>query len=171
MAGYIYGRLTSPEELPVLLSQMPAAWCYLENEQRVDLLYAHEMNDPVVFRHGRLFGEAYEIRWTWIDNHFSVQILTEQALSLPGFEVAQCTVSPPFLIYLWGLHHHYLTEGHFLRDVAPERNLWIETRIPRPLVYPVDSDQPRVVVSARHYLRDGLICTTRWLSLKGHSDV
>jgi len=127
--------------------------------------------DPRWLR-ARAFGDDLELRWSKQDNGYDVNLLAEEETSLDGWEEVALGLneSESTVIMLWGTHRKYLPSTHMLagEDVPDE---WIETRIPRPLKYPVTGSPPFVEICAVNYTADGQTLLTRMKSVeKGGSD-
>lgn len=127
--------------------------------------------DPRWLR-ARAFGDDLELRWSKQEDGYDVNLLTEEEMSLDGWEEVPFGLddSEPTEILLWGTHRKYLPSTHIQagEDVPDE---WIETRIPRPLKYPVNGSPPFVKISAVNYKAGGQTLLTRMKSVeKGGSD-
>lgn len=98
---------------------------------------------PEVWRRGRLFSPEGEFRWQMIgDGRFRVQFLCEGEFpsDLP-FEVARepWRVGEEKQILLWG-------------ERKGEAPYWVEVRVPRELVYPLEGTGQRAAITAVDYL-------------------
>jgi hypothetical protein len=127
--------------------------------------------DPL-WLHARAFGDGLELRWSKQAQGYDVNLLTEEEMSLDGWEEVALGLddSEPTQIMLWGTHRKYLPSSHIQagEDVPDE---WIETRIPRPLKYPVKGSPPFVKICAVNYTAGDRILLTRMKSVeKGGSD-
>lgn len=112
---------------------------------------------PEVWRRGRLFSPAGELRWQRIgDGRFRMQFFCEGEFpsDLP-FEVARerWQVSQKEIL-LWG-------------ERKGEAPYWIEVRVPRELVYPIEEPGQRAVIVAIDYLGPrGAVQFTRFKEVK-----
>lgn len=175
MKGHIYviGRGLTRTELQENLALYQASyaswgepcWFYAEQESGVVFEWATTFNVPENLSTGHLFGGRFEARWqrTHADS-FDLQLCSEgdfepeQALTALTFEATDTT------ILLWGTHVSGLKNTHRLVDMEGE-DIWVETRIPRPLRYPVEGSPFRVQIRAVGYSREGVLITTRWKGL------
>lgn len=147
-------------------------WAYLEREVGDDcvLLTAVDAATPSAYTTGRAFGPTVEVRWHTVPhNAFSVQILAEQPVYLDGFVEVPRSFDPapsePYHILLFGTLARDLKDEHYWGASADR--VWIETRIPRPLQYPVDDAYHQVGVLVHDYCMNGMTIATRWLELQG----
>jgi hypothetical protein len=175
--GHIYAatRLAAADVLVQLVQATPAAWAYTENENAaegeyaVNLLRYADLPDASYFSAGRIFDTQRELRWQYRQaGLFDVVYLSEQqppALDLDWRRTEYEAEDTPHDQFLWGTHVSQLAYGHFAYRPSDEP-VWIETRIPRPLVYPVEPAK-RVKLLARYYRQNDKIMTTRWCDLQG----
>jgi hypothetical protein len=75
---------------------------------------------------------------------------------------------PPTQVLLWGTHISQLAYPHHL--AGEEGDAWIETRIPRPLKYPVEGAPRQVKANVIVYRNQGRPVLTRLVSLEGEKD-
>ncbi len=161
--------------LETWIGQVPrAGFAYLESEADGVWLTDYATVDLSIFSTGRVCGPDCELRWQSIGrDRFAVQVLTETSSPFEMLTVS----SGPFEVEtdqhvrLWGRLARTLPRDHILNG-RPEL-MWVETRIPRPLVYPVpvDNGVPTwVQATVHHYRWRGMIYATRWLSLTGVPD-
>lgn len=164
-SGYLYWRRSaaSLEELIDLLRTMPSspAWRLQEG---VDMMeFDHVGTDwldglPVgLWPQGRVFGPQAEVRWRMADeSNYEVLILTETKINLcpEDWREDKVEVNAKHPLYLWGKR-------------GSEDSYWVETRIPRPLYYPVLEDEtkkesrPYVVIQAQDYSVNCIVRATR----------
>jgi len=157
---------------------------FIYAEEPAGLHLAHYRRPEVAWAHGRAFGQVLEIRWSRRrDGQVDLLMLTESEPCPPGWvslpvaederplEVDEVEEGAVMLV---GMHRRHLASTHY-RHKAGEQvpNEWIETRIPHPLVYPLD-EMPdpkrwarlRVVV----YRVSGRPVLTRLVNVEGTSD-
>lgn len=159
---------------------------------KLEFVYAEEPGDLHLtgyrrpepgWTHGRAFGPTLEVRWSRRrDGEVDLLLLTESEPcprrweSIPLAEGAgPMGVEPPeeSTVMLVGTHRRHLASTHRRagQDVPHE---WIETRIPRPLVYPLP-ETPRPERWARLWVRvyraAGRPVLTRMVDMEGTSDV
>lgn len=181
-----YDSLASADFLTVLRALPGWHYLYVERENTSPGTYAVELGEVQQltveeiatlageYTYGRLFNHAYELRWSLESSgSYSVQVLSEQALSLPLSHAYTETFQADdgIEIHLWGEPVVWTQDTHNppLSTEAPP--VWVETRIPRPLIYPVANTNLRVIATAIHYYRDGLIVLTRWTGLTNTNTV
>lgn len=156
---------------------------YLESETRVvlaplaDFLGPRITLPPVRWLAGRAFGPALEIRWTLDGTLFEAVALSESDTG-PAASQPDTSSPPRWLESAWaarldpqtrtrtvllaGLNAASLPADHVLYNAQPQGGLWVETRIPRPLRYPlVDPLARRVALRCVDYLWRGLVVLTR----------
>ncbi|MBN2390314.1 MAG: hypothetical protein JXR84_06310 [Anaerolineae bacterium] len=156
--------------------QTAPSYVYFESEAAIEML-PYQLPAPD-WTHGRAFGAQCEVRWDKQDTGYELLLLTESALTLPepwrcvtaaeGVPLPDKAVADQML--LWGTHISRLKYPHHLAE--GEGNAWIETRIPRPLRYPVDDAPPPEQVKARvmrYYCRERLLLT-RMIAVEGEYD-
>jgi len=158
---------------------MDIVW-YLSPERAAEADERHRRPDPG-WLHGRAFGKALEVRWERQGDDCHVHLLSEAVLSLDdGWEevdFGRDEKGQPVLkadaessILLWGTHRQYLRPPHSQAaagDNVPHE--WIETRIPRPLRYPVDEATPFVEAVVVNYRIGGGVVLSRLKGLRRHS--
>ncbi|MGD9101344.1 MAG: hypothetical protein PVF45_12765 [Anaerolineae bacterium] len=152
-------------------------YLYFESEATIELL-AYRPPDPA-WTHGRAFGPRLEVRWQRAGDRFDLLLLTETAISLPpGWEAISQgddfiphpdSADTSAHVMLWGTHVSQLEQPHHL--AGGEGDVWIETRIPRPLRYPVPGSPKWVRARAVVYRCQGRPVLTRLASLEGGSHV
>jgi hypothetical protein len=155
---------------------------FIYAEEPADLYLTNYRRPEASWIHGRAFGQALEIRWSRrCDGQVDLLLLTESEPCPPDWasipmaederplEVDEAEESTVMLV---GMHRRYLASTHYKagQDVPHE---WIETRIPRPLVYPLDETPSperwarlKVVV----YRAAGRPALTRMVDVEGTSD-
>lgn len=154
------------EELPDL------RWAYLEREtgEQCVQLTSIDAAVPSDYTSGRAFSMDYELRWQAVGSDaFSLQLFSEQPANREDFVELPYdfdSVQPaPYSMLLMGTLAETLKEEHYWsgsRDL-----IWIETRVPRPLEYPMGEPVRQVSVLARDYCVNGIVVATRWLDLQG----
>ena len=144
-------------------------WVYLESEPEVDLT-VFDIERATQFPAGQAFGPNYEARWEAIaPDAYHFEVLTEVGIEQTGLEYLtpsdlELTTSDVYTILLWGVLASTLPPEHALSGIPGP--IWVETRIPRPLEYPVEPVH-RVGVRAVDYKHRGVVVATRWLELVG----
>lgn len=170
---HIYYRQVEREALPTLVDSFADQLTYLffESAPTMDL-QPYATPDPSWLR-GRAFGPEMEVRWQRTDEEYDVHLLTEVAQELDGWEEihlggeAEMEASDDFSILLWGTHRQYLPSTHIQAGEGDEvPHEWIETRIPRPLHYPVVEVAPFVEAVAINYVVRGKVVLTRLKGLR-----
>ena len=169
---HIYYRQVKREALPVLVDSFADQLTHLffESAPTMDL-QPYVTPDPNWLR-GRAFGPEMEVRWRRIDEGYDVHLLTEVAQELDGWEEIHLggeagMKTSDTSILLWGTHRQYLPSTHIQAGEEDEvRHEWIETRIPRPLCYPVAEVAPFVKAMAVNYVVDGKVVLTRLKELR-----
>ena len=145
------------------------AWLYTESEAGVELTTYHP--PEAGWMHGRAFGPKLEIRWEQTAVGFDLLLLTEIELKptgwhpLPGSNALETVEST---ILLWGTHISHLEYPHRLAGQNGET--WIETRLPRPLKYPVAGSPRWVKAGVVIYRRAECPLLTRLASVEGGED-
>jgi hypothetical protein len=113
---------------------------------------------------GRAFGPELEVRWQEVKlGMYDLLVLSEKDENLKdGWEQETHEVrttdaeNHPLKIYLWGTHK---------KD--RDKDVWIETRIPRKLEYPLDSPKDFAYLEVAEYSQTGIVRFTRFQGLKG----
>lgn len=173
----LYSRHVSTDQLVATVEAFKdqLKYLYSESEATIDLA-AYHAPDPM-WTHGRAFGSQLEVRWQQVRTGFDLLLLAETDLAAEGWQVVSenqdtlavpDAIDPPSQVVLWGTHLSRLRYPH--RLAGRQGNAWIETRIPRPLEYPVP-DQPqwvkaRIIV----YRCQGRPVLTRLVGLEGEED-
>jgi hypothetical protein len=152
-------------------------YLYFESEATIELV-TYRAPDPA-WTHGRAFGPKLEVRWQRAGDGFDLLLLTETDLRLPAGWLAITqnggllpypdAADPPGQVMLWGTHIGQLEQPH--RLAGGEGDAWIETRIPRPLRYPVQGAPKWVRARVIVYRCQGRPVLTRLVSLEGGSNV
>lgn len=147
-------------------------YLYFESESTIDL-QAYRPPDPS-WTHGRAFGPELEVRWDKTAEGFDLLLLTEMELEpSAGWERVTAPLPVPDVavssqIVLWGTHVSKLRYPH--RLAGGTDSAWIETRIPRPLDYPVAGTPTRVRASVMVYQSQGKPLLTRLVAVEGDED-
>jgi hypothetical protein len=156
---------------------------FIYAEEPADLHLTEYVRPRPNWTHGRAFGATLEIRWSRLcDGQVDMLLLTEGEPCPQGWtpvpvaedegpvEAGAAEESTAMLV---GMHRRHLASTHRKagQDVPHE---WIETRIPRPLVYPLpEVPEPehwarlKVIV----YRAAGRPVLTRMVDVEGTSDV
>ena len=141
---------------------------YLENEAGVYLEHWPINCNVAEFPVGRVFGSTLELRWQRSGALYNVQVLTElPSASFEGFTELNSTFSAErTAVRLWGRLARTLPSDHYLH--GDQRLMWIETRIPGPLKYPIDDpgDAPWVQIVVMNYYEHGMLRATRWCGVE-----
>ena len=155
---------------------------YLESETRVvlapltDFLGPRILLPPVRWLTGRAFGPTLEIRWHLDGDQFAAVALTENGPLPENWQDSPWNklLDPdtrPRDVLLVGVNSIALPRDHALYNAQPQGGLWIDTRIARPLNYPVsDPKARRVVLRCVDYLSHGLVVLTRLCALAAYKD-
>lgn len=150
---------------------------YYESAEKVDLLAYRTPQENWTI--GRAFGQALEVQWSWNGKQFDLLLLTEAETAAPeGWSEWQPVCgddggafsSQPMTIRLYGIERRQLASYHYRRaddTTAPE---WVETRLPRSLVYPVAGRPKLVRVRAIVYTFGQVPLLTRWQRLEGSNE-
>jgi hypothetical protein len=153
---------------------------YLESETRIvlapltDFLGPKITLPPVRWLSGRAFGPTIEIRWQLQDDQLQAAALTENSKTPSdwqdsGWNALLDAAVRSRDVLLVGTNSLALPRDHILYKAQPQGGLWIETRIPRPLHYPVsDPKAERVVLRCIDYLARGLVVLTRAVELAAY---
>jgi hypothetical protein len=178
MKGHLYRYVDDCDEqnLAQIIQQQPEdVWIYLEHDYplhgdyAVYLKFLENAVEPERYAIGRIFNENFEIRWQRLPySGISIQLLCEDEKYLQDkFTLVEEFDTNADRIFLWGTHTKHLKNKH---DFMVQDDVWIETRIPRPLEYPLrDGSMPaHVQIKTRgyHQLDTGILRTTRWLALE-----
>lgn len=179
MKGYLYRYNTANDEaaLAQIIQQQPLeSWIYLENdyplhdEYAVHLKFRRDAVNPEQYSVGRIFNEDFEVRWQrQADGAITTHLLCERELDLQDeFMLVETFDVDDGSVFLWGTHTSYLKHKHDF--IIQANNIWLETRIPRPLEYPLPNavKSPYVHVKTRRYyqLKTGISYITRWLAIE-----
>lgn len=167
--GYTYRRRSpaTPDQLSQLLHEQPGtpAWRLQEEMDALEFELAGDhwlaTLPASLWSQGRVFGPRAEVRW-WItgSGSYNILILSEAPLELPPNDWQDLLMEAGgiYNLSLWGERKH-------------NDPYWIETRIPRPLRYPLGEAEwqrhplPYVVVEARDYAQNGIVRLTRLVRL------
>ena len=149
-------------------------YLYFESESAIELLPYR--SPDASWSHGRAFGAELEVRWDRAKDGFDLLLLTEKPWpSLPGWEplpgsghVPIPDSAAPGQILLWGTHISALEHPH--RLAGDTGNASIETRIPRPLAYPLSATSRRVRARVMVYRCRERPILTRLVAVEGDDD-
>ena len=146
-----------PEPSYMYLERVPDAWLN-EDERRNGLRL--EVLDPATpfgeWERGRIFCEAFEVRWEKLDGRFQT-VYVGPPVGVPGFSPADevdlaATDSGTCRYYLWGNRVPDDKLPILGADKPPNAEVFIEFRVPRVLHYPVSSDARRVKLKVCEYV-------------------
>jgi len=165
---HAYYRKVPERELAGLIEEQFGSRLRFVLFERVDDIGLTDFSgpDPLWLR-ARAFGDDLELRWSKQEHGYDANVLSEEELSVGGWEEVSLGLdeSEPTDILLWGTHRKYLPSTHIQagQDVPDE---WIETRIPRPLKYPVNGSPPFVKICAVNYKAGDRTLLTRMKSVE-----
>jgi hypothetical protein len=160
MAPHVYHRRVPVEDFPDAVDDLAEGLDFVlfESVSQADI-EDYRKPDPCWIR-GRAFGEDKEVRWQRQGESCDLHLLTENEIQ----HVVTTSVvledwdeledlnldeeSEPTEILLWGTWNK-------------DKGAWIETRIPRPLIYPIKSKPEHVRILALNYKRNGVTVLTR----------
>lgn len=174
---YLYYRLAPAHELAAAVDTFKdeLSYLYLESEATIELM-AYTRPDPN-WTHGRAFGKTLEVRWQSVSQGFELLLLTEVERQPPGWEAVSAATAGLAALpdevtsgqtLLWGTHLRCLQQPHHLAGGKGEA--WIETRLPRPLRYPLSGSPCHVKARVMIYSCQGRSILTRLVSLEGEDD-
>jgi hypothetical protein len=167
--GYLY-HPRAPVHLGELLDliKKSGAPAWLIQEKIDDLEFRVIDNEWVdgfpksLWPQGRVFGLQAEIRWWTFDgDRYDILLLSEKKIELSReiWDETKMEISKQYSIYLWG-------------ERKSNDKYWIETRIPRPLCYPIDENEWQkrkseyAAIKACDYSNNGVVQLTRFLALE-----
>jgi hypothetical protein len=175
----LYHRYVPPSELAVAVDAFKSELQYLYFESEATIEVTPYQSPDAAWVHGRAFGSELEVRWQRVADGFDLLLLTETDISLPpGWEALPKddgllpnpdSADSGRQVMLWGTHISQLEQPHHL--AGGEGDVWIETRIPRPLRYPVGGSPKWVRARVVVYRCQGRPVLTRLVSLEGGSNV
>lgn len=161
--GTVYYRRGGPDVLKGLLEQKAQRLEYVIEERLEDIQF-ERMKWPLgdFWPLGRAFGPQLEVRWREVEpGKYDLLVLSEKDEGLGDsweqetHEVRTTDAeNRPLKAYLWGTY-----KGN--------QGVWIETRIPRELKYPLDSPQDFAYLETAEYSRGGMVRFTRFRGVKG----
>lgn len=180
MKGYLYRYDSDCDEVLLghMIEQQPDdAWIYLEHdyplhdEYAVYLKFRRDVVEPERYSVGRIFNENFEMRWQRLSySGITLQLLCEdEKYRQDNFILEEEFDVTDSSVYLWGTHtsSDKLEKHPFM----VQADAWIETRIPRPLQYPITGGKtpPHVQIKTHCYHQHytGILRITRWLALEG----
>jgi hypothetical protein len=108
---------------------------------------------------GQVFGTEDELRWRHVGESCAVLLLTEKAEGQGGTSDFQSVSGSPFAVVSPSSDQKH---GLLLWGTRQARGQWWEARIPRPLDYPLKTDQKPPNLTYRLY-QDG--AAVRWVRL------
>lgn len=178
----VYHRLVTADAWVDVVDGFRDKVAFIYAEEPADLYLTNYRRPQANWTHGRAFGQALEVRWSRrYDGQMDILLLTESEpcpegwTSVPVAEdegPLEVDVAEESTVMLVGMHRCHLASTHRKagQDVPHE---WIETRIPRPLVYPLDeTPEPERWVRLRVmvYRAAGRPVLTRMVDVEGTSD-
>jgi hypothetical protein len=155
-------------------------YIYLESETRIvlaplsDFVGPKITLPPVRWLVGKAFGPSLEIRWRLEGDQFETIALTESGAGPTGWKESAWNplLDPaprPRNVLLAGVNSIALPSDHVLYNAQPQGGLWVDSRIPRPLYYPLpDPKARRAVLRCVDYLSRGLVVITRLCDLAAY---
>ncbi len=171
----IFHRTAQRAELATVvdsLRERGLQFIYYEASEAVELLAYR--TPQAAWHTGRAFGETLEVQWTRNGDAFDLLLLTEKEMNAPeGWEKWQplCSSGAPTIqpqtqrVRLYGTERRELASYHYRATKSDAPAEWIETRVPRPLVYPIENAPKHVSVQSIVYCFDGVAILTRWQRL------
>ena len=167
--AYLYQCQVPKDKLQAVVDVFAAEldYLYMESEATIELT-TYALPSPT-WLHGRAFGATLEIRWESVGEAFDLLLLTEIDREIPaGWALISDNLSSETSqILLWGTHIDHLEKSHHLAGEA--NDAWIETRLPRPLNYPVSGAPRWVKANVVIYHRHHQPVLTRLVSLEGET--
>ncbi len=179
----VYHRRVAADAWVNVVDGLKDKFKFVYAEEPADLHLTEYVRPRPNWTHGRAFGTTLEVRWSRrCDGQVDLLLLTESEprpqgwTSIPVAEdegPLEIDAAEEGTVMLVGVHRRHLASTHRKagQDVPHE---WIETRIPRSLVYPLpEASEPerwaqlRVVV----YRVAGRPVLTRMVDVEGTSDV
>ncbi len=179
----VYHRRAAADEWVDVVDGFKDKVRFIYAEEPADLHLINYHRPQASWTHGRAFGPTLEVRWSHRrDGQVDLLLLTEGEPCPQGWEstpVAEdegpldVDMAEESTVLLVGTHRRHLASSHRKagQDVPHE---WIETRIPRPLVYPLpETPEPArwVQLRVKVYRAAGRPVLTRMLDVEGTSDV
>jgi len=185
--AYTYAPgLIDAGQLATFIREMALPYAYAESEADIVLTTMDELlngvqllfrpanprgSNPVIpfegWTHGRAFGRDAELRWDKDGTRYCLLLLTEGGVS-PAWTPLREDFDREWQdrrVMLLGTRTADLDAGHALRSADVTAR--IETRYPRPLVYPVGDDVAQVYVRCRDYSVCSVVVLTRLMSVGG----
>ena len=166
--------LTWPSGISYMyLERVPDAW--LTEAERQNGLRLEKFDSATPFdewERGRIFCDAFELRWEKSDGVFQV-VYVGPAVTLPGFAPADeldlsATRPQTRSYFLWGQH----VSDNQLETIGAHKQenleVFIEPKVPRLLHYPVSPEAKRVKLRVCEYiaLNSGERCYYRFQGLE-----
>jgi ribosomal protein S14 len=118
---------------------------------------------------GRVFTPALEVRWWRSESGFRVEALSERELPksvAQSFGAGEDYAVLPTQLLLAGTYYPLADD--------PEGGFFAEAQVPQPLRHPYRSGDlsqgDQVQLRARLYLRDGIVCRTRFQEVARHGE-
>jgi len=178
----VYHRRVAAKDWIDVVNSFKDKVAFIYAEEPADLYLTEYRRPQPGWTHGRAFGPTLEVRWSrQRDGQADLLLLTESEPCPKDWtpipvaideRPVEIDVAEESTVMLVGTHRRHLASTHRKagQDVPHE---WIETRIPRPLVYPLDeTPEPerwarlRVIV----YRAAGRPVLTRMVDMEGTND-
>lgn len=150
MRPHVYHRRVPVEDFPEAVDGLAEGLDFVLFESISQANIVAYQKPELRWLQGRAFGPDKEVRWRGQGESCDLHLLTENEMHLEGWDELDLSLdeSEETHILLWGTWR-------------PDREAWIETRIPRPLIYPVEGQPAHVQISALNYRRGGVTVLTR----------
>ncbi len=156
MAPHVYHRrVEKVEDFPDAVDGLAAGLKFVLFESISQAELETYRKPDLGWLRGRAFGEDKEIRWQQQGQSCDLHLLAERQVELEGWDELNLGLdeeSEPTDILLWGVWN---------KEKDEDKKAWIETRIPRPLKYPIEGEPEHVKISALNYKRGGMTVLTR----------
>ncbi len=159
MKPHVYHRRVPIEDFPAVVDDLAEGLKFVLFESTSQAEIVAYRKPDLRWLRGRAFGEDKEVRWQQQDESCDLHLLTESdenEMELEGWdELVDLKLDEfePTDILLWGTWNK-------------DKGAWIETRIPRPLNYPLEDKPPHVQISALNYKQGGVTVLTRLRGLR-----
>ena len=108
---------------------------------------------------GRSFSKDVEIKWQKLNGKFCIVALSENKSYLNSLDISSKSFDVECVSYmLW---------GGYKPEINPDKNIFIEVRIPKCLKYPIPAmkEDERLYIKAYHYIEDEIVQFTRYRNL------
>ncbi|MFC1976290.1 hypothetical protein ACFLXQ_07815 [Chloroflexota bacterium] len=154
---------------------------YLYAEEPADIHLIDYQQPSPDWTEGRAFGQAVEVRWSRRrDGYVDLTLLTEKSFASDNnWQPCALTTTAPDdelsvkegQIMLLGVSRRHQASPYPYTSTAPKE--WTDSRIPRPLVYPLPDEQTKkrwVKVIVKTYCLNDRPVITRMAALEGSDD-